>query len=362
MRFLLRVAAVVLAAGAAGVGVLAAVLVALLATASPASAHVGGGPSPSNWRSPVASVHPAMSGVTVRTVDNGDSVEVVNHSSVVVMVLGYDGEPYLRFRPDGVDENTRSAATYLNRTKDGRTEPPADARDPKAPPSWRKVAEGPKYRWHDHRTHWMQTRPPPVVQANPSAHQVIAQWTVPMRYGDTEVTVAGTLSWVPGPNPWPSYGIAAGLALAGAALGWLRRWRVPAVVAVGVLVAADVIHSVGEGLSGVSAADIPAWAAGVWAVVAVLRRSMYAPLILGLLGAVVALVSGVGDLGVLTHSQLPFTGPTWLARLCVAVALGLGTGLVVACWRLSRIRRGEAAADTLPDTEPEAAGLTPAPQ
>ena len=179
--------------------------------ATPALAHVGGGgPAPSNWRSPVTSVQPAMPGVVVRTVDNGDYVEVVNNSPVTVTVLGYDGEPYLRIGPDGVEHNTRSAATYLNRTADGRTTPPADA-DAGAAPVWQHVGDKPSYRWHDHRAHWMLSTPPPAVTAAPSRAQQIATWTVEMRYGTEPVTVTGTLSWVPGPSPWPWYGLAAGL-------------------------------------------------------------------------------------------------------------------------------------------------------
>ncbi|HEX5493713.1 MAG TPA: hypothetical protein VFX70_03950 [Mycobacteriales bacterium] len=306
-------------------------------SAVPAWAHVGGGgPAPSNWRSPVTSVRPAMPGVVLRTVDNGDFVELVNRSRVPVTVLGYDDEPYLRIGPGGVDQNSRSAATYLNRTKDGRTNPPADALDPTATPVWQHVTGEPRYRWHDHRTHWMLTQPPPAVTAAPGRAQDIASWTLNLRYGTAPVTVTGTLSWVPGPSPWPWYALTLGLALAAGAAGWLSRWRGPAAVVVLVLVAADVTDTIGVGLSGGSAADIPIWGAGVWALVALARRRTYAPLLLGLVGTVVAVVSGLGDLGVLSHSQVPFTGPAWLARLCVAAALGLGVGLLAAAWRVSR--------------------------
>ncbi|HEY9389344.1 MAG TPA: hypothetical protein VIR27_06175, partial [Mycobacteriales bacterium] len=76
--------------------------------------------------------------------------------------------------------------------------------------------------------------------------------------------------------------------------------------------------------------------AGVGAVVALVRRSTVVPLLLGLVGTVVAVISGLGDLGVLSHSQVPFAGPALLARLCVVAALGLGVGLLLAAWRLSR--------------------------
>lgn len=326
-------------ARASAVAVVLASLVMVVTGAVPAWAHVGGGPAPSNWRSPVTSVRPAMPGVTVRTVDNGDFVDLTNRSAVTVMVLGYDGEPYLRIGPSGVDQNTHSAATYLNRTRNGRTTPPPDARDPNATPAWQHVTDSPRYRWHDHRTHWMLSQPPPAVTAAPDTTQHIATWALHLRYGDTPVAVSGDLSWVPGPSPWPWYAAVLVLALVGGGVGWLPRWRLATIAVLVALVAVDVTDTVGVGLTGGSAADLPAWAAGIWAVIAVARRRLYAPLLLGLTGAVVAVVSGLGDLGVLSHSQLPFSGPGWLARCCVAGALGLGLGLLLAAWRLSRRHR-----------------------
>jgi hypothetical protein len=47
-------------------------------------------------------------------------------------------------------------------------------------------------------------------------------------------------------------------------------------------------------------------------------------------GAVIAVMSGVTDLGSLTRSQLPGDLPTAFARVCVAAALGGGAGLLAA--------------------------------
>ncbi len=46
-------------------------------------------------------------------------------------------------------------------------------------------------------------------------------------------------------------------------------------------------------------------------------------------GLLVALIGGASDLSALWKSQLPDAGPSWLTRLEVVVALGLGAGLVV---------------------------------
>lgn len=325
-------------------------LVVPLAGAGPAWAHTGGGAEPSNWESPVTRIEPAMPGVDVRTIDNGDFVELVNRSSVEVTVLGYDGEEYLRIGPDGVFENTRSAATYLNTTKDGRTPVPDDAHDPDAPPAWRQVSGEHRYVWHDHRTHWMRDSLPEDVTADSGQPRAVSDWSLTMRYGTSPVTVSGTLSWVPPPSPWPWLGLAVGLAAAGTVLGWARRrWRtvVPSLVAV--LVGFDVVHVAAEPLP--SSADhgvdvfatgwnvgpsVLAWLVGGWAMFAIARARPSGPLAAALVGALVAVLNGAGDLATLTHARLPFAGPDWIARLCVAVAIGLGIAALAVAWRAWR--------------------------
>ena len=50
-------------------------------------------------------------------------------------MLGYQDEPYLRVGPDGVFENRRSPAVYLNANRRGSTAVPRSA-DPDAEPDW----------------------------------------------------------------------------------------------------------------------------------------------------------------------------------------------------------------------------------
>ena len=67
--------------------------------APPASAHAGPGGShvpASNYRSRVLRIAPAVPGPEVRTIDAGARFELVNHTGHDVIVLGYQGEPYLR--------------------------------------------------------------------------------------------------------------------------------------------------------------------------------------------------------------------------------------------------------------------------
>src|SRR5205085_7932947 len=96
------------AAGGAG-------LVLALLAAPPAEAHTVTGVSPTNYRSEVLGVNPRLPGVSVHLLDLGNRVELVNQGAVDVIVLGYQGEPYLRVGRAGVFENRSSPAGAWNR-------------------------------------------------------------------------------------------------------------------------------------------------------------------------------------------------------------------------------------------------------
>jgi hypothetical protein len=110
---------------------------------------------------------PDLPGVSWHVYTGGLLIEVRNDSDEVLVVEGYEGEPYLRIGPDGVERNRRSPATYINddrvvRRVGGRTSVamPPDV-DPTAPPEWIRIDTEPLARWHDHRVHWMSPQPPP---------------------------------------------------------------------------------------------------------------------------------------------------------------------------------------------------------
>src|SRR5205823_199713 len=78
---------------AAGAG---AAMALVLVTAPPASAHTITGVAPTDYRSEILGVNPKWAGVSVHLLDLGNRVELVNTGPVDVVVLGYQGEPYLR--------------------------------------------------------------------------------------------------------------------------------------------------------------------------------------------------------------------------------------------------------------------------
>lgn len=170
--------------------------------AGPALAH-GRGSDATNYSSEITTT-PDVPGLQWR-IHNGDEfLSLENTSDQEVVILGYDGEPYLRIGPEGVFENTRSAATYINADRFAAVEAPADV-DATAAPEWAPVSAGNAYAWHDHRIHFMSPQPPPQVEADPSAVVEVFPdgWTVPFTVADAEYEVTGTLTWVPPSSPWP---------------------------------------------------------------------------------------------------------------------------------------------------------------
>lgn len=321
-----------------------ATLVLVVGPASPAAAHGVGGFSPSNLRSELKSVQPPIPGLEVRVIESGSRLEVENRTGEDAVVIGYENEPYLRVGPDGVFENRRSPATYLNGDRRGRTTVPGTA-DPKAAPEWRKIASQPVARWHDHRVHWMGDQNPPAARRAPGeTHVINPNWVVPIRHGSTTIEASGDLRWIPGPSPWPWLGVAAAL-LAVTVVAFRRRPPATALaVTAGLLLALDVAHAVGTGLSVagpvseqltqalVSSAISPvAWVVGgvgLWMMLT--SRPMGLPLVAAAT-MLVALAGGLVDLADLSQSQIPFVWGAPAARLLVATSLGAGLGLAAVC-------------------------------
>jgi len=308
----------------------------VVATAAPAAAHTVGGEHATNYRTRVLSLSPQVSGITLRSIEHGDRLQLTNTAHRDVVVLGYDDEPYLRVGPRGVYENQRSPATYLNRTRLGTDRPPARA-DSSAPPAWRRVSGGTTARWHDHRAHWMSSEPPPSVQRASDERHLIQRFTIKLRSGGEVLRARGDVYWIPPPSPWPWIALAVvfGALIVASAR---TRWSVPCIgTALAIVLVATAVHAVGAwGASSRSSANrlgdtlptLGAIALGVIAEVHLLRRGMRAaaPLLV-FAGLFVGIAIGLADLSGLSHSQLPTQLPYWLDRLTIALALGGGFGV-----------------------------------
>jgi hypothetical protein len=209
---------------ALAITLLAASLAALCAC--PAAVAHGGGAA-KGYRSAVTAVSPAVAGIDATVLDGDDRLQLTVPGDHVVVVDGYEGEPYLRFAPDGVYENARSPATYLNEDRYGKVDLPDDV-DPDATPDWRRVVPGGRrFDWHDHRIHWMSRTLPPKIQAAKDKAQHVFNWTVPATLGGKPLTIAGSLDYQPPPTKIPRVMIVilVLLVLLGGTAVWLRRRR-----------------------------------------------------------------------------------------------------------------------------------------
>jgi hypothetical protein len=168
----------------------------LVLAPEPAAAHGSSG----NYVTRVVYVEPAVHGLDVSSASDGSYLAITNGTGKTVIVLGYEREEYLKITQGGVWRNMLSSTTYIN---DGRS--PSDAAqdtDAYTPPDWQPVAAGSSYRYHDHRTDWMGSGRPDVVNQSPGKPHLIKNWTIDLLVGDTPVTVHGTLSWSPSGNSW----------------------------------------------------------------------------------------------------------------------------------------------------------------
>jgi hypothetical protein len=207
------------------VRLLAAGLAALIAC--PVAVANGDGAA-RGYRATVTAVRPAVAGVTVEVLGSDDRLLLRNDSGRLIVIEGYDGEPYLQFGASGtVLRNANSPATYVNEERYGGVDIPASA-SADAKPRWEQVAGDGTYEWHDHRIHWMSTIDPPKVRSARERPHHIFDWTVRGEVASAPFTIRGRLNYSPPPerqfNPILIVPLVA-LALAAAGLWWWRLRR-----------------------------------------------------------------------------------------------------------------------------------------
>jgi hypothetical protein len=323
-------------------------LVLVVMAAGRADAHTITGVAPTNYKSEVVAVSPTLPGVRVRLLDLGNRVELTNTGATDVVVLGYQGEPYLRVGPGGVFENSRSPSVALNKvtattSASTTTTVPPNTGAALVAPSWHRTGGGRSVRWRDRRTRWEGAAPPVVRAAPGQTHVVVSQWLIGLRRGDVDATVSGRITYVPGPSPTPWLLISGVLLVAVVGCGLLRRWGPPLSAIVALLVAIDVVHSFGISaashdpvltqVSRVVLGGIVAtlgWIVGAAAIGPLQDEREGGVAGAAVAGFLLAAFSGVGDLSVLTRSQVPFAFSASGARAAVAVTIGAGFGLALA--------------------------------
>lgn len=299
---------------------------------APADAHVAAPVKATNDRTEVLRLDPDLPGVRVRLVDGGTRLELRAPGHHVV-VLGYEGEPYLRVDERGVYENVRSPATYLDTSIKGGVPPPSA--DAKATPQWRRIGDGPAVRWHDHALHV-----PPGMKLGLTK---VSSWQRPITVDGRTVQIVGRITRLPGRSRLPWLALAGVMAI-GTIVGARRRWARAVLAVLAIVVVADAARVAGlvlyappwlesraKLLFDLSVLSIVGWGMTISAAVLIRRgRRFEAASAAMIAGAALAIAGGGLEVGDLAFVVLRSSLSDALARAVVAVELGGGTGVAIA--------------------------------
>jgi hypothetical protein len=320
----------------------AAILIAIVtvgALATPASAHTLSGVQATNYRSRITSITPPVAGVSVRLIDLGRKVELVNRTKQTVQVLGYSNEPYLRVGPAGVFVNQKSPTFYLNRSTSTATQQTVPKQySATAPPVWYRTGAGPRATWPDRRTRQEGADPVAVVN-NRHKPVTVSTWTIALAYGTSPVTVSGTITYEPPPSgaTWLAITLVAFAVTAG--LGLLGRWHLALAAALALVVALNMVDAAGSAVvSGGShwaevgrmLPSLPVWLLALFTIGPLERKSEGGLVALAVVGFFIAAFNGLGGLSSLLRSQVPFAWDGNVSRWATSLALGIGFGLLAA--------------------------------
>jgi hypothetical protein len=291
-------------------------------------------PRPTNYRSTVRAIDPEVDGVHAEVVGGDSFLELTVEPGHEAIVLGYEDEPYLRFKADGtVEENRRSPAVFLNRSLQGGSAAPPST-DAEATPEWEELADGGRWAWHDHRIHWMGAEDP-LVDADGRVTQFGPDgWSVALQVDGTDTIVRGDLVLTDGVSPLPTAAVAALVTGVVMLLGWRRQLAVA-----GFAVAVGALLALGLGRAEWSAAPpggeaspvlviLPAMAVA-GAVGALFLRSRTARAIAALTSAAALGAWLFMRIGIVTHRVLPTSLDPWIDRLGFGAVVGTALAAVV---------------------------------
>ena len=186
-------------AGPRGVGtrigaLFAGLLIACAAVPQGAQAHGAVDPSASSY---LARVKQVPAGVRAQVVDGDLRLSLQVPRGETVLVLDYQGVPYLRFEHGDVLANENSQMYYFDQTPP--EDPPPGLRRT-APERWLKVGHGFSYQWHDGRLHAF------AVEAIAPGASYAGAWQIPVVINGRRTAITGTLWHRGGPSIvwlWP---------------------------------------------------------------------------------------------------------------------------------------------------------------
>jgi hypothetical protein len=306
------------------------VIVAALALPAAADAHGPVDPAASSY---LARLRQVPAGVAAKVIDGDQRLWLRVDRGLTVVVLDYQGAPYLRFSPAGVQVNTASAMYYLNQVP---AQTPPVRTGPRVVPRWSRVSAGHTYGWHDGRLHALAT-----TALAPGA-TYLGRWSVPVRIGGAATAIAGGLFYAASPSIvwfWPVL-VALACVLAALRLGRpeldervARGLAAAALVAFSVAVVGQQLHgrpsvSVGQAIMLAVALAFASW--GGWRL-ARRRHGWFTFFII----AAVTIWEGASLIAVLLDGYVLIALPAWLARVAVAGCLSAGVALLPVVFALA---------------------------
>ena len=299
-----------------------------LAFPGAAAAHSGAPTVALDFRLRVSQTTRALRGVRPTIVDGDRGLRLEVDPPTTLVVLGDLQEPMIRFDSRGVWVNRHSptaAGAKLIRATAGNGA------------SWSHATRRHWLRWHDHRL-----APPTDLRSG-----AVGRWSIPVELDGRHTALAGTVVRVSRPSTWPWAVGAVVLAAAVAGAAWrLPKARARLLVVLGALAA---FGALAASTSFATADEISG--AGEWVEVGVvaallvlglvsLRRPGSSLRIWAAAGiGVVAATFSVGSLGVFVHGYVISTLPAAAARLAVllAVVAGMATALLSVSVGIERI-------------------------
>jgi hypothetical protein len=169
--------------------VLVAGLAILGSTPDGVSAHGKAPTVATDFVATVTSIGGGSTGVTADILGAYQRLRLRVPEAHALSVLGYRGEPFIRFTPDGVQVNDRSPMAVDLRLTPGPAVPGAGTT-----PAWRRLAAGHEYTWHDERLR-------PVTDAK--GVRVPGQWSVPLVVDGGPTEIQGEVRHQAAPAIWP---------------------------------------------------------------------------------------------------------------------------------------------------------------
>jgi hypothetical protein len=307
-----------------------ALLALVLAFVAPAtaSAHTGGRIA-TDFEARIAGLRPPVAGVRARVLDGDLKLELTVSGGREVVVLGLEGEPFLRFTRAGVAANAASPTAWSTGVVGT-----SGAVTTASGPAWRRVSGGHTFAWHENRL-----RPRASVASAGTGPRRVARWSVPLVVDGRRTQLRGWEWYASGPPAWPWLAavlIPLGGAIAAARYGHRRLHRALTAVLLPVAVGAWLAGWIGILLGGGASALVVVVAVAYAAVTVLLAAAAIAAApgnvrtaVAGIVGALAAVFT-LPEIDAFTRGFVLSALPATAARTAAVVSFTAGLVLVAA--------------------------------